>query len=69
MLFRSFSTGGFFKDFKEIKLNKEIPVAIMVYDSDNSMENYSLESYFSPDVFKDMDLVQAITLTFSDKDE
>ena len=61
-------------DFKAIELNKEIPVAILVYSSGSSMGSYNLDDFFSPSVFKDKDsvfeepdLVQAVTLTFMDK--
>lgn len=54
-------------DFQTIEINKEIPVAIMIYDSGNSMRPYSMEDFFSPSGFEDMDLVQAVTLIFSDK--
>lgn len=60
------SAKGFLKDFQRIELNKEIPVAIMVYDSGTSIRSYSMESFFSPSEFHGMGLVQAVTLTFSD---
>ncbi|HIW34538.1 MAG TPA: hypothetical protein IAA29_17320 [Candidatus Paenibacillus intestinavium] len=60
------STKGFLTDFQEIELDKEIPVAIMIYDSGTSMKSYSTESFFSPSEFEGMDLVQVVTLTFTE---
>lgn len=60
------SSKVFLSDFQEIEINKEIPVAIMIYDSGNSMKSYSIDDFFSPSKFEDMDLVQAVTLIFTD---
>lgn len=60
------SSKGFLTDFQEIEINKEIPVAIMIYDSGTSMRSYVMEDFFSPSEFEKMDLVQAVTLTFTD---
>ena len=62
------SAKGFLSEFQEIEVNKEIPVALMVYDSGTSMRSYSLQDYFEPSKFDGMDLVQVVTLTFSDKE-
>ncbi|WP_041445124.1 hypothetical protein [Syntrophobotulus glycolicus] len=61
------SVKAFLEEFQVIELNKEIPVALMVYDSGTTMRSYSVQDYFEPAKFEDMDLVQALTLTFSDK--
>ncbi|WP_211263245.1 hypothetical protein [Lysinibacillus contaminans] len=61
------SSIGFLTDFQKIEINKEIPVAIMIYDSGSSMESYAMEDFFSPSRFEEMDLVQAVTLTFTDE--
>ncbi len=61
------STKGFLQDYQEITINLEIPVAFMVYDSGLSMRSYSLQDYFEPSKFEGMDLVQVVTLEFSDK--
>lgn len=61
------STKGFLQNFQAIELNTEIPVAFMVYDGGTSMESYTLEDYFKPSEFEGMDLVQFVTLEFSDK--
>ncbi len=61
------SAKKFLMNFQEIEINKEIPVALMVYDSGKSMESHSLKEYFEPSRFAGMDLVQIVTLTFSDK--
>lgn len=58
---------GFLTDFQKIELNKEIPVALMVYDGGNSIRSYDMEDFFSPSKFEGMDLVQAVTLTFTDE--
>lgn len=62
------STKGFLQELQKIELNKEIPVALMVYDSGTSMRSYSLQDYFAPSKFDGMDLVQVVTLTFTDKE-
>ncbi|RKD25915.1 hypothetical protein BEP19_03015 [Ammoniphilus oxalaticus] len=54
-------------DFHAIELNKEIPVALMVYDEAQMIKTYDLQDYHSPEVFAEMDLVQAVTLTFSEQ--
>lgn len=59
---------AFLKEAQKIELGKEIPVAILVYDNGNSMSSYTTEDYFEPEKFKDMDLVQAVTLEFSDQE-
>lgn len=61
------SVKGFLQDFQDIEINTEIPVALMVYDSGTSMRSYSLQDYFEPSKFEGMDLVQVVTLEFSDK--
>ena len=61
------SVKAFLEEFQEIELNKEIPVALMIYDSGTAMRSYSLQDYFEPEKFEGMDFVQAVTLTFSDK--
>lgn len=62
------STKGFLQEFQKIEINKEIPVALMVYDSGTSMRSYSVHDYFDPSKFDGMDLVQVVTLTFTDKE-
>ncbi|MCC5912642.1 MAG: hypothetical protein JJT76_19670 [Clostridiaceae bacterium] len=62
------STKGFLQEFQKIEINKEIPVALMVYDSGSSMRSYSLQDYFAPSEFDGMDLVQVVTLIFTNKE-
>lgn len=62
------SSKGFLQEFQKIEINKEIPVALMVYDSGTSMRSYSLQDYFDPSKFDGMDLVQVVTLIFTDKE-
>lgn len=57
---------GFLQEFQDITINTEIPVALMVYDSGTSMRSYSLQDFFEPPKFAGMDLVQVVTLEFSD---
>lgn len=59
------SSKGFLREFQKIELDQEIPIAILVYSSKTSMTPYTLESYFTPSDFEGIDLVQAITVTFS----
>ncbi len=61
------STKGFLREFQKVEMNKEIPVALMVYSSGTSMSGHSLQDYFEPSLFAGMDLVQVVTLTFTDK--
>ncbi len=39
----------------------------MVYDSGTSVQSYSLQDYFEPSKFSEVDLVQVVTLTFTDE--
>ncbi len=57
----------FLQEFQDITINTEIPVALMMYDSGMSMRSYTLQDYFEPLKFESMDLVQIVTLEFSDK--
>ncbi len=50
---------------KAIELGKEIPVFLSVCDHGTSMESFSVDDYFSPEKFKHMDLVQAVTMRFT----
>jgi len=59
-------SGSFLPDKNEAKLNQEIPVSLMVYDSGTSSLNYTLADFFTPEKFADKDIVQAVTLTFYD---
>lgn len=59
---------GFLDEFQNIELNKEIPIAVIIYDNGTSMRSYSVNDYFEPSVFEGMDLVQAITVEFSEQE-
>ena len=61
------STKGYLGEFQTIELNREIPIAVMVYDSGTSMQSYTLQDYYEPSVFEGMDLVQVVTVEFSDR--
>ncbi len=58
----------FLQEFQEIEINKEIPVALMIYGSGTVMRICSPQDFFDPSAFDGMALVQAVTLTFSDKE-
>ena len=58
------SMKGFLQEFPRIEIDKEIPIAFMVYDSGTIMRSYSLQDYYEPSKFEGMDLVQVVTLTF-----
>lgn len=60
------STHTFLQDFQEIELNQEIPIAIMSYTSGSVLNSSQLEDFFDPSGFQDLDLVQAVTLEFTD---
>lgn len=62
------STMGFLEEAQKIELNQEIPAAIMIYDNGTEMETCTVQDYFTPEKFKNMDLVRAVTLEFSDKE-
>ncbi len=58
------SMKGFLQEFPRIEIDKEIPIAFMVYDSGTIMRSYSLQDYFEPSIFEGKDLVQVVTLIF-----
>ncbi len=49
---------------REIELGKEIPVALMMYNSGSSMKDFGLADYFHPEKLADADLAQTVVLTF-----
>ena len=55
---------GFLDKFCSAEQNKEIPVAIMVYDDGAEMKSYEPEDYFDTLAFDGMDAVQAVTVEF-----
>lgn len=54
---------------KVIELGKEIPVFLSVCNKGMSMESFSVDDYFSPEKFKHMDLVQAVTISFTSESQ
>ena len=62
------SSIGFLEEFEEIEINKELPVALMVYSSGTSIRTHTLQDHFKPEKFEGMDFVQVVTLTFSDQE-
>lgn len=59
---------GFLNEFQQIEMNKEIPIALRVCDSGTSMRSYTVQDYYEPSAFEGMDLVQAVTVEFTDKE-
>lgn len=55
----------FLEEAQPIELEQEIPVALMIYSSDNSIRVHTLQDYFNPSAFSNSELVQAVTLKFS----
>ncbi len=60
------ASSHFLDEFQKIELNKEIPVAMMIKNSNTDLADYDLKSFFSPSELYDMDYVQAVTLVFTD---
>ncbi len=56
--------GGFLDEQSEIELGKEIPVAMMIYDSGTKQRSYDLSAYFNPSELDRYELVQAVVLKF-----
>jgi len=61
------SSKVYLTEFQKIEINKEIPVAMMIYNDSSSMKSFAMEDFFSPSRFEEMYLVQAVTLTFTDE--
>ncbi len=55
------------QEFQESELNTEIPVAILSCTDENALSSCRLEEYFTPEQIENPDLVQAVTLEFTDK--
>lgn len=55
----------FMKKFSNIEIDKEIPVAIMVSSSGNTIRVFDLNSYYDVSRFEGLDFVQAVTLKFT----
>lgn len=58
---------SYLEEFKSIGLDEELPVAIMVYNDKNEMKTYQLEDFFESERLADYTLVQAVTITFSNR--
>lgn len=54
-------------DFQNIELNKEIPVAIYINDSDTAGVPHELSEFSDPANFEGIDLVRAVTFEFMDE--
>lgn len=53
-------------EYKKVVSNQEIPLIITEKDSGSSLNSCSVEDYFTPEKFRGVDFVQAITVVFSD---
>lgn len=58
---------SFLEEFQEIKVNCEIPVLLVTYSNAAVLQSHPLQDYFTPSTFDGGDTVQAVTLTFSDR--
>lgn len=54
-------------DFQNIELNKEIPVAIYINDSDTAGVPHELSEFSDPSNFEGIDLVRVVTFEFMDE--
>lgn len=54
-------------DFQNIELNKEIPVAIYINDSDTAGVPIELSEFSDPANFEGIDMVRAVTFEFMDE--
>ena len=54
-------------DFQNIELNKEMPVAIYINDSDTAGVPIELSEFSDPSNFEGIDLVRAVTFEFMDE--
>ena len=54
------------EDFKNIELNKEIPLAIMVENKGEEIISYNINNFIDTAKFEGFDYVQAVTLIFED---
>ena len=59
-------TWAFLTDPQTIQLDQPIPVALLAYDTGTSMSSLDLQDYFHPENLTGPDLVQAVTVTFSE---
>ena len=53
----------YLSSMKEIVLGQEIPIGILQYNS-TGINSYSVDEFFNPESYKDIELVQAVTVTF-----
>lgn len=55
----------FLTEFQEMELDEEIPIALLAYDVSSFSENLPLSDFFTPANLEGINLVQAVTLTFT----
>lgn len=59
------SAKEFMKKFSNIEVDKEIPIAIMISSSGNTIRVFDLNSYYDVSRFQGLDFVQVVTLKFT----
>lgn len=57
---------AFLQETQTIQLDQPIPIALLAYGTGTSMSSLDLQSYFTPEDLAGLDLVQAVTVTFSE---
>lgn len=60
-----YSMNVFLTEFQEMELDEEIPIALLAYDVSSFSENLPLSDFFTPANLEGINLVQAVTLTFT----
>ena len=60
-----YSMNVFLTEFQEMELDEEIPIALLAYDVSSFSENLPLLDFFTPANLEGINLVQAVTLTFT----
>lgn len=57
---------AFLQETQTIQLDQPIPIALLAYGTGTSMSSLDLQSFFHPENLTGPDLVQAVTVTFSE---
>ena len=57
---------AFLQEAQTIQLDQPIPIALLAYGTGTSMSSLDLQDYFHPENLTGPDLVQAVTVTFSE---
>lgn len=56
-----------FSGEKRIEYDKEIPLAVQIFASENNINSNGVDSFYNPDLIKNYDYAYAITVMFSEK--